>query len=109
MRRMDLVKFLEYLRILKITETAIVPPIVTSILKSHPSAYRSLRTLRTVWCAGAPLARGPSNAFFRLLSPTARLLQVWGMTEAGWITTFLWPERDFSGSVGRVLPGMEAR
>lgn len=46
---------------------------------------------------------------YRLLNQSARINQVWGMTEAGWITTFLWPERDRSGSVGRLLDGMEAK
>ncbi|KAL9131508.1 MAG: hypothetical protein Q9217_000587 [Psora testacea] len=109
MRRMDLPRYMSIIQGYKITETAVVPPVVTSILKSSMKAYKLLRSLRTVWCAGAPLAQSTGNQMYRLLRPTARLLQVWGMTESGWITTFLWPEKDHSGSVGRLLPGMEAK
>ena len=109
MRRMDLPSYMSTIQQYKITETALVPAIVTAILKSSMEAYKLLRSLRTVWCAGAPLAQSTGNQMYRLLRPTARLLQVWGMTEAGWITTFLWPEKDHSGSVGRLLPGMEAK
>ncbi|KUI57336.1 4-coumarate--CoA ligase-like 1 [Cytospora mali] len=35
--------------------------------------------------------------------------EVWGLTEMGWITAFHYPEKDESGSVGRLLPGNEAR
>ena len=109
MRRMDLPRYMDIIQQYKITETAMVPPVIISILKSSMKAYKLLRSLRTVWCAGAPLAQTTGNQMYRLLRPTARLLQVWGMTESGWITTFLWPEKDHSGSVGRLLPGMEAK
>lgn len=44
-----------------------------------------------------------------VLAPEARILQVYGMTESGWITTFSYPERDTSGSVGRQIPNMEIK
>ena len=109
MRRFEMTAFLNHIHDFEITETAIVPTIITNILKSPIKAYKLLRPLRTVWCAGSPLPQLTHNEFFRLLRPTARLLQTWGMTEIGWITTFLWPEKDHSGSVGRLLPGMEAK
>ena len=31
------------------------------------------------------------------------------MTEGGWISTLKWPERDDSGSVGKLLPNVEAK
>lgn len=109
MRRFNLPNFLNNVRAFDIKETAIVPSIVVTILKHCRSAWKDLRSLRTVWCAGSPLAQTLQNEFFRQLRPTARLIQLWGMTEAGWISTFLWPEKDHSGSVGRLLPGMEAK
>ncbi|KAG8533018.1 putative NRPS-like protein biosynthetic cluster [Bacidia gigantensis] len=109
MRRFDLEKFLACIRTHEITETTVVPTIIVTILKRTCTAYEDLRSLRTVWCAGSPLVQITQNEMFRLLRPTARLIQCWGMTEAGWITTFLWPEKDHSGSVGRLLPGMEAK
>ena len=109
MRRFDLEKFLAYVMQYQITETAIVPTIIVTVLKHPSKAPAALRSLRTVWCAGSPLVQTIQNEMFRLLRPTARLIQCWGMTECGWIATFLWPEKDHSGSVGRLLPGMEAK
>ena len=48
------------------------------------------------------------NEAVRMFYPYARIVQVYGMTEAGWITTFKFPELDESGSVGRLLPSYEA-
>lgn len=58
---------------------------------------------------GAPLSEFVQNAALRMLSPTARICQVYGMTEGGWMTTFLYPERDSTGSVGRLLGEYEAK
>ena len=86
-----------------------VPAIMTAILKMPPSEHEKLQSLRLVWSAGAPLDQRTQDQIYRLLVPSARVVQVWGMTEAGWITTFLWPEKDHTGSVGRLLPGVEAK
>jgi len=34
---------------------------------------------------------------------------VWGMTEAGWITAGIWPEKYTDNSVGRPLPGYHVK
>ena len=52
---------------------------------------------------------GPQQEFYKHLSPDAVFSQVWGMTEIGAVTLFKYPERDYSGSVGRVLPGCEIK
>ena len=109
MRRFDLATFLHHIHDYEVAEVPIVPTMVVSILKSQHKIHKLLRPLRTVWCAGSPLPQLTQNDFYRLLRPNARLLQTYGMTEAGWVSTFLWPEKDHSGSVGRILPGLEAR
>ena len=86
-----------------------VPAIMSTILKTSPPASGMLQSLRLVWSAGAPLDQRTQDQMYRLLVPSARVVQVWGMTEAGWITTFTWPEKDHTGSVGRLLPGVEAK
>lgn len=86
-----------------------VPSIMNSIVKQPSLGSISLLSLRLVWTAGAPLDERTQSQMYRLLVPSARVIQVWGMTEIGWITTFKWPEKDHTGSVGRLLPGMEAR
>ena len=51
----------------------------------------------------------PQQEFYKHLSPDAVFSQVWGMTEIGAVTLFKYPEKDFSASVGRILPGCEIK
>ncbi|MCJ1382874.1 hypothetical protein MMC17_005987 [Xylographa soralifera] len=78
-------------------------------LLTVPNETKLLSTLRYVWCAGAPLSGEAQRRMIDMLDPTAIFSQVWGMSEVGWITTFHFPESDTSGSVGRLLPNMEAK
>lgn len=90
----------------QITSTAIVPSILTSLLKLENDST-ALQSLRFVLCAGAPITAVLQSKLYRLLHPSATISQVWGATEVGWITTFDLSEKDESGSVGRLLPGVE--
>ena len=107
MRRFDLNRYLLAIQQNAITETPMVPQILRTIIKQAPHASDMLNSLRLVWTAGAPLSESLQEDFYNLLNPTARVVQVWGMTEAGWISTFMWPEKDHTASVGRLLTGME--
>lgn len=109
MRRFSLANFVEYIKVFKITETAVANPIILSILASEKSVVQDISSLRYVWTAGAPLAAPIQNALGDLLHKDAIVSQVWGLTEIGWITTFLYPESDRTGSVGRLLPGIQAK
>jgi acyl-coenzyme A synthetase/AMP-(fatty) acid ligase len=109
MKRFNLEQYLEYISLFGITETTMANPIILSVLGLKQSAAEDLRSLRYVWTAGAPLAGSVQNRLGDLLHEDAIVSQVWGMTEIGWITTFHYPEKDRSGSVGRLLPGVEAR
>lgn len=68
-----------------------------------------ISSLRLVWCAGCPLDKNSQQKMTGLLGPEARIAQVYGMTEVGRITSFTYPERDASGSVGRQLPNIEIK
>ncbi len=109
MRRFDLNHYLSAIQEHAITETPMVPQILRTIVEQPQLARYNLKSLRLIWSAGAPLSESLQEEFYRLVNPAARVTQVWGMTEAGWISTFLWPEKDHTGSVGRLLPGMEAK
>ncbi|MCJ1390657.1 hypothetical protein MMC18_003518 [Xylographa bjoerkii] len=109
MKRYRAEQFLEYVSTHRITETAMVPPMVRDLVAQAPAAKEGLESLRYVWCAGAPLSAKLQAQMSTLLHSDAIFSQVWGMSEIGWITTFHYPERDVSGSVGRLLPNMEAR
>jgi 4-coumarate--CoA ligase len=109
MSRFDMSKFCHLVSDLKITETAMVPPMMIGILMSEFSKQYLLKSLEVVWCGGAPLDASIMNQMYEQLAPKAIISQVWGMTEACWITTMKWPERDTTGSVGRLLPNTEAK
>lgn len=109
MKRFDLNKYIDYTRQYRITETAMVPPIVISLLGSPLIRHGHLSSLRYIWCAGAPLDASIQRQLIDALNPSAKVSQVWGMSEIGWITSFLYPEGDDTGSVGRLLPNMEAK
>jgi acyl-coenzyme A synthetase/AMP-(fatty) acid ligase len=108
MRRYHPETFVHYLNQYQITETALVNPIVFNLLL--PQVDRKLLApLRFAWVAGAPLEASVQNQLNDKLHKNAILCQVWGLTEVGWITTFHYPEKDITGSVGRLLPNVEAR
>ena len=109
MKRWDLAHYIEYVDRYRITETAIVTPIVLALLALDPVAKKKLTWLRSLQAAGAPLGRDDQNALRRLCHPQARFTQIWGLTETGWITMLHHPEDDYTGSVGRLLPSMEAK
>lgn len=109
MRRYDEAIFLSSIGRYQITETAVVPPILIRLV-SLPYHKRSiLSQLQTVWCGGAPLHKMTQHAALGMFARDARIVQVWGMTECGWISTFSYPESDDTGSVGRMLPGTQAK
>ena len=111
MKRFSEPEFLESIETHKITETAVVPPLIVKFLSGDvEQKRRQLSSLRVILCAGAHLdASIQEKANRELLDPQARIAQVWGMTECGWISTFFHPEKDETGSVGRPMPGYQCR
>ncbi|PYH98415.1 acetyl-CoA synthetase-like protein [Aspergillus ellipticus CBS 707.79] len=94
----------------RITECTAVPPIITALLQHPTTTAAALESLRLVRCGAAPLAAAPQRQFQSLLSPSATFTQVWGMTESTCVATLLpYPEPDPTGSVGRLLPTLEAK
>jgi 4-coumarate--CoA ligase len=110
MRRFELESFLKSVEKYGITEMAMVPPIVIAVIMSPLSKQYSLKSTRTVACGAAPLDKDSQQRLMTLLDPDAKVTQVWGMTETSCIcTSFVWPEKDDTGSVGRFVPNMEAK
>ena len=109
MRRYHPESYVALLDRYQITETALVNPILMNLLKLPECKQKLLSSLRLAWIAGAPLEASLQNQLSEILHEDAMLCQVWGMTEVGWITTLHYPEKDNTGSVGRLLPHVEAR
>ena len=73
----------------------------------HP-ASRAFTSSNLLWRAPASSMR-TRFPLYALLHPEAKIQPVWGMTEAGWITAGRWPEKHADDSVGRPLPGFQAK
>lgn len=112
MRRFD-ETFVKKVHEFGITETMAAPAMLLKIIQwteKNEEDRLKLQTLKTVLCAGAPLASGLRAGFLQLFDTSSiRIVQVWGMTEGGWFATFLYPENDDTGSVGRPLPAYQVR
>ncbi|OOF93140.1 hypothetical protein ASPCADRAFT_209753 [Aspergillus carbonarius ITEM 5010] len=111
MRRFDLTLFLETMEKYQVTEITVVPPIAIAIIM-HPMSYERgyLRSVRASNLGAAPMDKNAQKRFQELLGPGANCTQVWGMTETCCIATMLrWDEEDETGSVGRLVPNLEAK
>lgn len=109
MRRFDLKQYLGAIENFKITELPMVPAMLTLILTSPLTTRKALESIRYTWVGGSPMRYSTQAEFQALLSPEAKISQVWGMTETGWTTVLFWPDSDDSGSVGRTVPGMSMK
>lgn len=111
MRRFDLETYLTTVEKYNVTDLAMVPPIVIAILMSPLSQRRPyLRKARTAGCGAAPLDKNVQARFRSLMGDNAPFTQVWGMTETSCVATmFPYPEHDDTGSVGRLIPNLEAK
>ncbi|RDW71713.1 hypothetical protein BP5796_07747 [Coleophoma crateriformis] len=90
-----------------ISMTTVVPPILMSLSKSDHT--QSLHSLRSIHVGGSCATDGMQQQLYEKLHPDARILQVYGMTEAGWASTWQDRKKDQSGSVGKPLPGTKFR
>jgi 4-coumarate--CoA ligase len=112
MTRFSLSPFLCTIQEHHITETSVVPAIVSMILQGTEGQDEDtkvkLNSLRLVRCAGAPLDMAVQTAFQRLLDSDVRLVRAWGLTEFGTVTSFFHREADDTGSCGRLLANVEA-
>lgn len=107
--RFDFEQFLELVQRYRVTQAALVPPIVLGLAK-HPAVDRyDLSSLRRITCGAAPLGLAVEQAVAGRLG--CAVAQGYGMTElSGAALSHSDPEgRGVPGTVGRCWPGMEAR
>ncbi|KAJ5502786.1 AMP-dependent synthetase/ligase [Penicillium fimorum] len=111
MRRFDLETYLSTVEKYNITDLTMVPPIVIAILMSPLSRKKPyLQNARMAGCGAAPLDKNVQARFRSLMGDNKPFTQVWGMTETCSIATnFPYPEHDDTGSVGRLVPNLEAK
>ena len=125
MRRFEEVQFLGSIERFSITETAMPPPLLIKFMAMPAEKLSMLKNLHLIWSGvgaltlkqndkadvpqGAPMAAETQNDAVTMFAAGARICQVWGMTEGGWMTTFHYPEADYTGSVGRLIATYEAK
>ncbi|KAK8154033.1 hypothetical protein IWX90DRAFT_464536 [Phyllosticta citrichinensis] len=109
MRRYIPDMYLALLDRFNITESIAAPPMILGWLAMPEDKKASLKGLHQVTCAGAALAKSVQHEASFLLAPNGRLVQCWGMTEAGQITGFKYPDSEYSGAVGKPLPHIQVK
>ncbi|KAL9118389.1 MAG: hypothetical protein Q9187_005065 [Circinaria calcarea] len=107
--RFSLDDFVNTIHRFGITETVVAPPILLSLNRSQLPLQGLLASLRYIVCGGTPMDVVSQQQCYNYLSPEANISQIWGLTEAGVFTIFQWNEKDFTGSVGRLLPHRELK
>jgi acyl-CoA synthetase (AMP-forming)/AMP-acid ligase II len=107
MPRFEAPGFLDAIETFRISHTIVVPPILMALANCSESSQ--LKSLKRIYVGGSCATDGMQQQLYAKLSPSARIEQVYGMTETGWSTT--WHDRnpETTGSVGRPLPGTELR
>ena len=78
MRRFDLEAFLRHIEYFKITDLAMVPPIIIQTIMSPLSQKYSLRSLRSAQVGAASLSKDAQKRFENLLEENVQCTQVWG-------------------------------
>jgi acyl-CoA synthetase (AMP-forming)/AMP-acid ligase II len=107
MPRFDLPGFLELVQSHRATATVVVPPVILA-LAGHPLVDRyDLSSLRFLGSGGAPLGADVEQRCADRLG--CRVAQGFGMTEGSATFAIAPLEVPRRGSVGRLLPGTEAR
>jgi len=106
MPRFEETEFLDALETYTLTQTVTVPPIMMALSKASDS---KLQSLRRILVGGSCATDGMQQQLYAKLAPSARIVQVYGMTEVGWATCWGKREKDTTGSVGQALPGTKIR
>ena len=85
-------QFLQALRKFDITEMPVVPSMLSTLLSYPGFDADKLSCMREVMSAGAPLSQSLAIRFESILPRNARLIQLYGLTEAGWIASLPFEE-----------------
>lgn len=112
LRRFDLELYLSTVERYAVNELMLVPPLAVLLVMSPMTKKYSLRTVRIVQIGAAPLSKDIQERLKLVINPDRKPLvnQVWGMTETTCIATkFYEMEDDDTGSVGRLVPNLEAK
>ena len=105
MRRFNEANFISYIARFQVTETYMPPAVLMSLPRSPFCTMENMQSLKQIWVGGATASLKSRLPLYEKLSPDAQINMVWGLTEVGWVTAGIWPEKLLDDSVGRPLPG----
>lgn len=105
MRRFNETNFISCIARFQVTETYMPPAILMSLPRSPLCTTENMQSLKQIWVGGAAASLKSRLPLYEKLSPDAQINMVWGLTEVGWVTAGIWPEKLLDDSVGRPLPG----
>ncbi|KIX99185.1 uncharacterized protein Z520_04761 [Fonsecaea multimorphosa CBS 102226] len=105
----SLSEYLQAVNTYGITDSPVSPPIVGALARLPAADMPLVQSLRYVISAGAALPASVENKLYDVLSPEAVIAQCWGTTEAGWHSLGSSEMKDFSGSVGQLLPNAQMK
>ncbi|CCD54855.1 similar to 4-coumarate-CoA ligase [Botrytis cinerea T4] len=109
MRRFELIHFLNTAEKYQINELMVVPPIAIAIIMSGVAGDK-LRSIKHAGVGAAPMGKEPQEKLKKLFALGATMTQAFGMTETSCICAQFWFwEDDTTGSVGRMLPNIDAK
>lgn len=108
MKRWNLEKYLLNHAKYEATEAYMAPPMLVSMIQSDMNVRELLKTVRYAGVGGAPCDAVSINKMRALLTD-ATMTCMWGMTEIGIASLFRCGENDETGSVGRLMRGMEGK
>jgi 4-coumarate--CoA ligase len=104
------VDFLRHIQRHRITHLQTAPPVLVMLAKRPETSGYDLSSLRNILCGAAPLSKELQNGVSALLSPEARIVQTWGMTEVTCSALHVpGGQLDTSGSVGLLDPNCEIK
>ena len=99
--------FLSAVETFKISRTVLVPPLLPALGKTADAS--ALYSLRSIFVGGCCATDGMQQQLYEKLHLEAKILQVYGLTETGWVTVWQGKHKDETGSVGMPLPGTKLR
>ncbi|KAK6511347.1 hypothetical protein TWF481_000267 [Arthrobotrys musiformis] len=107
--RFDLGAFVNAAAKFEINETAVAPPVLQGFLKSPPETQNKLKTIKRVWCGGAPLNVKLQTEARSCFDKDAEIVNIWGMTEIGITVGMKYDDIDRTGAASKLLANTEAR
>lgn len=107
--RFDLTAFANASAKYEINETAVAPPVLQAFLKSPPETQNKLKTIKRIWCGGAPLNVKLQTEARTCFASDAEIVNIWGMTEIGITVGMKYDDVDRTGAASKLLANTEAR